>query len=237
MENPKNSKILRAVLFIFYLMTVLFTLVSGGGTYCAAFDTEKYPAFASLIPYQSIYQVVCVISIAIGLWGLWVTVSFVRSKSNVFRDIIIVLSIGLVAAATQMITSEIARGASAPVNIRVYFTLFTLLLFLIVRYTSLWQQSGFNQSNNKESLGKSPVASALMLGGIMILTTHIWVGDTHFAANGYNWVNDFSLALNLSGLGMLFSGGSIFITSIIRKIKGSKEAVYLAKELVNSEQN
>ena len=44
MDKKKSSKIIRSLLFIFSLLTVLFTLLSGVGTYCAAFDTEKYPS-------------------------------------------------------------------------------------------------------------------------------------------------------------------------------------------------
>lgn len=149
MKKQKPSIIIRSLLFIFFLLTVLFTLLSDAGTYCAAFDTEKYPSMLALLPYQLLYQILFLVSVAVGLWGLWEIISFIRRKSNVYRNAIIVLSLGLASAAIQMITSEIAHGSSVPVNFRVYFTLFTLLLFLLVRYTPLWHRSGFSQSNKK----------------------------------------------------------------------------------------
>ena len=79
MKEKKPSKIIRSLLFIFFLLTVLFTLLSGIGTYCAAFDTEKYPSLSALLPYQLLYQVLFFVSVSVGLWGLWETVSFIRN--------------------------------------------------------------------------------------------------------------------------------------------------------------
>ncbi len=225
MEKQKSSKIVRGLLFVFFLLTVLFTLFSGIGTYCAAFDTEKYPSMLALLPYQWLYQILFFVSIAVGVWGLWEIISFIRKKSNVYRNAIIILSIGLTAAAIQMITSEIARGNSIPVNFRVYFTLFTLLLFLLVRYTSLWQRSGFSQTNNTGGPGMTALSSALLIGGLGLLTMHIWVGNSHFASDGYNWVNDLRMPLNLSGWGMIFSGAVLLLNSVRKKMKASKESI------------
>jgi len=227
MKEKKPSKVIRSLLFIFFLLTILFTLLSGVGTYCAAFDTEKYPSMLALLPYQLLYQILFFVSVAVGLWGLWETISFIRKKSNVYLNAIIVLSIGLGTATVQMITSEVARGNSVPVNFRVYFTLFTLLLFLLVRYTPLWYRSGFTQSNTKGGPGMAAVALALLVGGIIILTTHIWVGGSHFAADGYNWVNDLRMPLNLSGWGMIFSGVALLLISIKRKMEESKESILI----------
>lgn len=237
MKEQKTSKIIRSLLFIFFLLTVLFTLLSGIGTYCAAFETEKYPSMSALLPYQWLYQILVIVSVTVGLWGLWVTISFIRSKANVYRNVIIFLCIGLGAAAVQMITSEIARGNSVPVNFRVYFTLFTLLLFLLVRYTPLWQRSGFSQTKKKSGLGMAAIGSALFVGGIVILTTHIWVGSSHFAGNGYNWVNDLRMPLDLSGLGMIFSGAALLFISVKRKMKDAKESILLADRQTELKQN
>ena len=71
MKKQKPSIIIRSLLFIFFLLTVLFTLLSGAGTYCAAFDTDKYPSMLALLPYQLLYQILFLVSVAVGLWGLW----------------------------------------------------------------------------------------------------------------------------------------------------------------------
>ena len=225
MNEQKPSKIILSLLFLFFLLAVLFTLLSGVGTYCAAFDTEKYPSMLALLPYQLLYQILFFVSVAAGLWGLWGTISIVRRKANAYRNAIIILSIGLGAATVQMITSEIARGDSVPVNFRVYFTLFTLLLFLLIRYTPLWQRSGFSQSKTNKSPGMMAVGSALFIGGFLILTTHIWVGNSHFAADGYNWVNDLRMPLNLSGWGMIFSGVTLLWISVRRRMNATKESM------------
>jgi len=237
MKEQKTSKIIRSLLFIFFLLTVLVTLLSGVGTYCAAFDTEKYPSMLVLLPYQLLYQILFFVSVTVGLWGFWEIISFIRSKSNAYRNVIIVLSIGLAAAAIQMITSEIARGNSVPVNFRVYLTLFTLLLYLLVRYTPLWHLSGFSQSNKKSGPEKTAISSALLVGGIVLLTTYLWVGSSHFAANGYNWVNALRMPLNLSGWGMIFSGAALLLISVKRKMKDSKESIIVTSRRTELKQN
>ena len=218
MNDKHPSKILKGSLFVLFLLTVLFTLLSGVGTYCAAFDTELYPSMAALLPYQLLYQVLFFISIIIGLIGVWVTISFIRGKGNIFRNVIIVLVIGLAAATTQMIASEIIRGNSIPVNIRAYFTLFTLLLFLIVRYTPLWQRSGLLQVGNSKRVSTTVLGVSLFVGGVIILTTWFWVGNSHFAENGYNWVYDLRLSLNIAGSMLIVSGTAILAFAVKIKI-------------------
>lgn len=120
MGEQRTSKIILSILFLFFLLAVLFTLLSDVGTYCAAFDTEKYPSMLALLPYQLLYQILFFVSVAVGLWGILGTISIVRHRENAYRNAIIILSIGLGAATIQMITSEIARGNSVPVNFRVY---------------------------------------------------------------------------------------------------------------------
>ena len=164
------------------------------------------------MPYKLLYQILFFVSVTVGLWGVWEMISFIRGTANVYRRAIIVLSIGLGAGAIQMITSEIVRGNSVPVNFRVYFTLFTLLLFLLVRFTPLWSRSEFSQSNDKNNTGMATIVSALLIGGIGVLTTHIWVGSSHIAADGYNWVNELKTLLNFCGLGMILSGVALFVT-------------------------
>lgn len=68
------------------------------------------------------------------------------------------------------------------------------------------------------------IGSALLIGGFLILTTHIWVGNSHFAADGYNWVNDLRIPLNLSGWGMIFSGGALLWISVRRIMNAGKQS-------------
>ena len=81
------------------------------------------------------------------------------------------------------------------------------------------------------------IATALLVGGIVILTTHIWVGSSHFALNGYNWVNDFRMFLNISGWGMIFLGSILLVIPFKMKRKESKEPVFVADRPAELKQN
>ncbi len=219
MSEKKQSKVIRAILIIVFLLTVLFTLLSGVGTYCAAFKTEQYPSMAALLPYQLLYQVLVVASVSIGLWGLWVFVELIRRKTNAYRNAIAVLSLGLLAGTIQMITSEIARGNSIPVNFRVYVTLVTLLFFLFSWWRVKGALIGLVEPGKKPSPALAALGSALVAGGILTLTTHLWVGDSHFAENGYNWVYDLKGYLLVFGGSMIVSGTALWLVAFLRKVK------------------
>jgi hypothetical protein len=222
LKEQISSKIIRGILFISFLLTVLFTLLSGVGTYCAAFDTEKYPSMSALLPYQFLYQILMVSSLLIGLWGIWEIIVTLRRKTDYQNRAIIILVAGLVAAATQMIASEILRGNSVPVNFRVYVTLFTLLLFLFARYTPFGQLIGLSQVDKNESAGATALGVALIANGTFALTTYLWVGNSHFAMNGYNWVNDLKGYLNVFGGLMIVLGMGFLVAAVKLKLRKSR---------------
>ena len=219
MDDKKQPKIIRIVLLTAFLLTVLFTLLSGVGTYCAAFKTEQYPSMAVLLPYQLLYQVLVIASVSIGLWGLWGFIALVRRKPSAYRNALIILSLGLLAGLIQMITSEIARGNSIPVNFRVYVTLATLLLFLLTGWKVQGALIGLVEPAKKAGSGIPALGSALIAGGILTLTTHLWVGDSHFAENGYNWVYELKGYLLVFGGSLVFSGAGLWLIAFMRKVK------------------
>lgn len=229
MKEEKSSKLVRAILFIAFLLTILFTLLSGVGTYCAAFDTEKYPSMLVLLPYQWLYQMLFVASVSIGLWGLWEIIASFWGKSHYQRRAILILSLGLGAATIQMIASEILRGSSVPVNFRVYVTLFTLILFLLVRVTPLRQLIGLANPEDKESAGVAALGTALFLSGAVTLTTPLWVGNSHVAANAYNWVYDLKGYLIVFWGMLVFSGLVFLVLALKQKLQKSS----LATPVVN----
>jgi len=81
------------------------------------------------------------------------------------------------------------------------------------------------------------MAIALLVGGIVILTTHIWVGSSHFALNVYNWINDLRLFLNISGWGMILSGSVLLVIPFKWKMKDSKESIHVAGSQTKLKQN
>ncbi|MEA3287202.1 MAG: hypothetical protein U9Q77_07490 [Candidatus Marinimicrobia bacterium] len=222
MNEKKQSIAIRIVLITAFLLTVLFTLLSGVGTYCAAFKTEQYPSMAALLPYQLLYQILVIASISIGLWGLWGFGALVRKRTNAYRNAIIILSLGLLTGTIQMITSEIVRGNSVPVNFRVYLTLVTLLMFLFAWWKVQGALIGLVEPDKEANPGLVALGSALVAGGILTLTTHLWVGDSHFAENGYSWVYDLKGYLLVFGGSLVFSGSGLWLLVLLRKLRHLK---------------
>jgi len=219
MNQKKKAKMLRNLLFTSFLLAVLFTLLSGLGTYCAAFKTEQYPRMADLLPYQLLYQAFVVVSTSIGLWGIWEFVAFWRNKTDLYRNAITILSLGFLAGAIQMISSEIIRGTSIPVNFRVYVTLATLLFFIYVKFRPAGTLIGLVDAGGEVNPAMPATGSALVIGGILTLTTQFWVGDSHFAENGYNWVNDLKGYLLVFGGGLVFAGVGLWLLALKHKLK------------------
>ena len=77
-------KIVRIIAIVLLGLTAVMTLLGGAGTSCAAFSPEEFE-MEELIPYQWLYQVLVVTTVAAGLAGFWVTFAFVRGRKNAYR--------------------------------------------------------------------------------------------------------------------------------------------------------
>ena len=159
---------------------------------------------AALVPYKPLYQALVVISLVVGIWGIPVTVSLVRGGEKVYRNALLVLLLGAISAGIQMGVSQSVRGASAPVNMRFFLTLFTLAVFLLLRLPPVWRRVDFTQPLKGGSTGAS-AGTALIVCGIITLTTPLWAGPTHLSPMGDNWVSALQTPLTVSGSGMLLA--------------------------------
>lgn len=206
-ENKrKPSKFLRGIVVTLMGLTVVFTLLAGAGTTCVAFGAEKYDSMVSLVPYKPLYQAFVVVSLAVGIWGIPVTISLVRGGKKAYRNALLVLFLGALTAGIQMVVSQTVRGSSAPVNMRFYLTAFTLVVFLLLRLPPLWERVDFTQSMKGESSKGISAGTVLIVCGIVTLTTPIWAGPTHLSASGSNWVYVLHLPLQVGGWGMVLAG-------------------------------
>ena len=204
-NRRRPSKILRGIAVTLMGITVAITLLAGIGTTCVAIGAENYGSMAALVPYKPLYQALVIISLAVGIWGIPVTVSLVRGGEKVHRNALLVLLLGAISAGIQMGVSQAVRGASAPVNMRFFLTLFTLVVFLLLRLPPVWQRVDFTQPMKGGSTGAS-AGTALIVCGIITLTTPLWAGPTHLSPMGDNWVNVLQMPLTVSGSGMLLAG-------------------------------
>jgi hypothetical protein len=189
-------KIIRICAIVLMGLTVAFTLLGGIGSTCAAFLTEHFAAMSPLLPYKWLYQLLVIVSVAIGLWGIRALVGLVKGKTWAYRETMLVLILGGLTALIQIIASRSLRGVSMPTDIRLYITLLTLILFLILRIPGIWEKVNFyHQKGNTTDMAGGLAAISL---GMMILTVHLWAGPSH-TFDGFNYANVWSLQLTAAG--------------------------------------
>jgi hypothetical protein len=189
-------KIIRICAIVLMGLTVAFTLLGGIGSTCAAFLTENFAAMSPLLPYKWLYQLLVIVSVAIGLWGIRALVGLVKGKTWAYRETMLVLILGGLTALIQIIASRSLRGVSMPTDVRLYITFLTLFLFLILRIPGIWEKVNFyHQKGNTTDMAGGLAAISL---GMMILTVHLWAGPSH-TFDGFNYANVWSLQLTAAG--------------------------------------
>ncbi|MEN8191958.1 MAG: hypothetical protein ABFS12_04020 [Bacteroidota bacterium] len=216
MNKNRPSRILRGVALTLMSITVLLTIIGAVGTVCIAIGAENYDGMEALVPYKWLYQIFVLIKFTVGFWGLYVIFTLFKGREKAYRNALIVLSIGLFVAIAQMTTSHILRGKTMPVDMRFYVTLITLIVFLIIRIPSIWPKVDFTWSR-KGGSKKTIAGSAMLLSGIITITTPIWAVSSHITPEGYNLVNELAVPLLYGGLSLvifgvatLFYGSEIF---------------------------
>lgn len=205
--TKKPAKVLRGIVIALMGLTVLFTLLGGAGTTCVALGAENYEGMEALVPYKPLYQALVVLSLAAGVWGILVTVSLVRGGATAYRDALLMLFAGAVTAGVQVGASQALRGASAPANVRLYLTAFTLAIFLLLRLPPLRERLDFSQpfKGGKAAAG----GTVLMVCGVVTLTTPLWAGPTHLTT----WLDVFRTQLIIGGWGMILAGTGLLLTA------------------------
>jgi hypothetical protein len=179
-------------------------VLGGAGTSCAAFATKKYPPFRALIDYAWLYQGFVVVTVALGLGGLWVTYKLVRGERTSYRNALIVLGAGSVVGAAHMIASLTLRGKAVPANVKLYANLLTLAYFLLMGLPGLRDRVRFTEPGDRS--GRSTAAGlAAVLAGALTLSTPMWAGPSH-TFDGVNLTMTFPLPLALTGLGLSLLG-------------------------------
>ncbi len=157
----------------------------------------------ALIPYQWLYQILVVTTLAASLVGFWATYALLRGRPKAFGGALAFLAAGLVLGGIQMVASYNLRGKTAPTNVRVYLTAFTLLVMLLMRLPSIRDKVYLPGS------GPGTTASAagltLFLAGLLTLSTPMWAGPSHMEG-GFNLVTVLNLPLMLGGGAMTLIG-------------------------------
>lgn len=208
-------KILRMVAVLLFGLTVAFALLGGIGSSCVALGVEKFDSMASLAPYQWLYQILMVTTIALAVYGFRAAVRMVRGRANAYREGVIFLVGAMLAAGIQMTASELLRGKSAPNDVRFYWTAFTLAVFLFLRLPGIWKWTGFDRPVDRAA-ARTTAGMALILGAIMNLTVSYWAGPTH-TFGGINYADAFHQPVHLAGWGMAVAGAWLVLPAAVLK--------------------
>ncbi len=202
--NSVFSKILRWSGIVLMALTAGFTILGGAGTSCVALDAASFgAAMAPLANYQPLYIFYVLATTAIGVAGVRATVLLIKASPTSYRDALIVLVAGIIIGVIHIITSRAIRGKSQPVDMVVYTTVFTLVVFLLFRIPGIWEGIGYNKN---ASNGKTVGGAAAMLLGAMMLAIPYIAGPSH-TWGGTNYANAFHASL--TPLGWIFVAGGL----------------------------
>ena len=202
----KIGKILRIVAIIMLGLTAAMNLLGGIGTTCVAFSSNIgfRMAFKELMDVRWVYQALVVITILIGLVGIWATVKFVRGSPNIYRNALIILLVGSIFGGIQYFTSLALRGEAAPANVKFYLNLLTLIVFLAFRLPGIWQKIDFTTPGGRNET-RAGVGLAAIVAGITTLTIFTWAGPSHTFLL-MNWTYVLKIPLILVGSGLTIWG-------------------------------
>jgi len=209
------GKILRWVAVILLGLTAVVNVLAGIGTTCAAFFTERFDSMMSIYDYRWLYQAFVLLTVAVGVAGIWATISLIRRKQNAYRNALIVLLTGTLLNGIHYITSAALRGNAAPVNMIFYINLITLVIFGFLKIPGIRDYVRLEDSgdSNSEKLEAGAVA---IVSGIVVLSTVYWAGPTHMV-EGQNWVLQLISPLLISGCALLMAGIGFLFWAGIKK--------------------
>lgn len=209
----KNTfgKIMRVLAIVFMAMTAAMNVLGGAGTSCAAFFTKNYPPYWILIKpvdYRWLYQSFVILTLAIGIAGIAVTIGLIRGAKHGYRNTMIVLVIGTMLNAVHYYASLSIIGKAAPANVVFYINTLTLIFFLLLLIPGLREKVNFTKSA-RDADKTTGGGLAAMVAGAVILSTPMWVGATHVYL-GTNWVDVLAVPIYFFGT-VLFLGGLVIL--------------------------
>lgn len=204
------SKILRIAAIVLVGLTAAITVLSGIGTTCVAWGAENYESMAALIPYKPLYQTIVVVTLVIGIAAIAMTYGLIRRTHWSYTGAVVTLLLGIVVSGVHVYFSQMLRGSAAPGNVRFYLSILTLLVVGLLRLPGIWKRIDMDDTMHKPGAWTAPTGLASIVAGIVMLTTPLWVGPTHFL-DGYQWVNVLRMPLIVAGGALLLGGLGLIV--------------------------
>ena len=212
--NSFFAKFLRFIGIVLMALTGGFTFLGGVGTFCAAVFPQKYESMAGLIPFQWLYILFMLGTIAIGIWGIWAAIKLIKGTTDSYWMSLYALITGVLVGGFHIYVSRMLRGKSMPVDAVVYTTILTLVIFLLFKIPAIWQ--GVDFSKAKASDNKKAGGAAAIVVGLFTLTVQYTMGSTH-TWGGVNYADAFNTSMTVIGMGLLILGAGLFVS--LRNVK------------------
>jgi hypothetical protein len=206
------SKVLRLVGIILMGLTAAFTILGGAGTSCVAINPNGFGGgFSGIAPYQWLYILFVVVTLAFGVMGARAVLLLIRNRTNSYRYALIALIGGTVVGVIHMLVSRSLRGSSMPVDMVTYINILTLGVLLIFRFPGLWEQIGYGKPVKTTPTGMTGGMTAIVCGAIC-LTIQYWMGPTH-TIGGVNSADGWHTAFQVTGWSLVLFGSVLLIWS------------------------
>lgn len=216
------GKFLRFIGILFMGLTAAFTILGGVGTTCVALDATKYEGMEAIAQFQWLYIFYVLATTAIGILGIRATIALVRGKENAYRDALIALISGTVIGIVHILTSRSLRGSSMPVDMVVYATVITLIVFLILGLPKVKQLVDFEKSDHNGETAAGGMTA--IVAGMLFLSVQMWAGPTHIF-DGVNLADHFHTQMMVGGGILLVVGLGLLIYAAVSSATVNEIAV------------
>ncbi len=209
------GRFLRIIAILLMGLTATHTLLGAVGSVCISWWPEKYVSLAVIAPYKGVYQVATIFTFIAAFIGFRAFVGLIKGKAWAYTSAIIALLLGITTAGVKMFFSNMLRGSTMPTDARLYLTSLTLIFFLLIRIPGIWEMVGLSRPRQDGSTNTG-AGVALILAGILALTTPVWAGPSHMM-NGYNLVLVLEKPLLIGGTALILVGSGFLIRSTLRE--------------------
>jgi hypothetical protein len=207
--SPRDSgwaRTLRIIGILLMSLTAAFTILGGAGTTCVTLDPTGFGGkFAGIAPFQWLYALFVVVTVAVGVMGVRAVVLLIQGKKNAYRYTLIALVAGTAVGILHIVASRTLRGGSMPVDMVVYTTIVTLIVFLLFRTPGIRHGVDFEKPAGERETGQQAAAIALAACGLLVLVIPFVMSPTH-TVDGVNHADAWRQSMRALGIVLLLMG-------------------------------
>jgi hypothetical protein len=229
MRNKWWAKLLRTVGIVLMGLTAAFTLMGGAGTTCIALNPTGFGGkFSGIAPFQWLYILFVLVTVAIGVMGIRAVVILSQGRKNAYRYALIALIAGTIVGGIHIFASRALRGGSMPVDMVVYTTVLTLVVFLLFRIPGIWQGVDFRKPETGGHNRGNAAAITVAVTGVLTLSIQFIMAPTH-TISGINYADVWHIALSFIGGLLILIGVGIVLQGKIARLPERKAASALSR--------